>query len=120
MKESGLTDRTHSEHTHTIMAATPAFPQAFQLPVELVHALNQTYFLHLLVNDPDKVIPPGKSLLSMLAHSHVAFQDQDEVQAGNHAMQERIRLVAQRAFWDEVCLRFCIVDTDSTSFLQGT
>jgi hypothetical protein len=98
--------------------ATPGFPQTFQpiaLPVELIHALNQTYFLHLLANDPDKVIPPGKSLLSMLAHSHVAFEDSDRVDAENDAMRERIGLVAQRAFWDEVCLRIGGVDVDSTS-----
>lgn len=100
---SGLGPDDARSTSSTIMA-TPAFPQTFQLPVELIHALNQTYFLHLLANDPDKVIPPGKSLLSMLAHSHVAFQDRGEVHAGNDAIRERIRLVAQRAFWDEVCL----------------
>lgn len=86
--------------------ATPAFYQTFQpiaLPVELVHALNQTYFLHLLANDPDKVIPPGKSLLSMLAHSRVAFQGSNRSDAGNDTLREGIRQVAQRAFWDEVC-----------------
>ncbi|KAF8893834.1 hypothetical protein BD779DRAFT_1435553 [Infundibulicybe gibba] len=36
------------------------------LPVELVDSLNQTYFFHVLANNPAKVIPPGKSLLSML------------------------------------------------------
>ncbi|KAF8345901.1 hypothetical protein F5887DRAFT_964000 [Amanita rubescens] len=84
--------------------ATPAFPQTFQpitLPVELIHALNQTYFLHLLANDPDKVIPPGKSLLSMLAHSHVAFQGSNQFDAENDTLRESIRQVAQRAFWDE-------------------
>jgi hypothetical protein len=94
--------------TSTSIMATPAFPQTFQpitLPVELIHALNQTYFLHLLANEPDKVIPPGKSLLSMLAHSHVAFQGSNESDAENDTLRESIRQVAQRAFWDEVCPR---------------
>ncbi|KAK2463219.1 hypothetical protein APHAL10511_004874 [Amanita phalloides] len=76
--------------------------QAIALPVELIHALNQTYFLHILANDPDRVIPPGKSLLSMLAHSRVAFENRDNPNSGNKDLDERIRRVAHKAFWDEV------------------
>ncbi|KAF8630681.1 hypothetical protein AX15_002825 [Amanita polypyramis BW_CC] len=84
--------------------ATHEFPRALQplaLPVELVDALNQTYFLHLLANDPDKVIPPGKSLLSMLAHSRVAFGNGDESTAGKEGLGEKIRQAAHSAFWDD-------------------
>ena len=87
--------------------ASPDFPQALQpaaLPVELVDALNQTYFLHLLANDPDKVVPPGKSLLSMLAHSRVAFGNRGEAAVGKEDLHERIRQAAHKAFWDEVSL----------------
>jgi len=49
--------------------------------------MEQTYFLHLLVNDPARVIPPGKSLLSMLANIS--------------GEPDRVSQVAHRAFWDE-------------------
>ena len=51
--------------------------------------MEQTYFLHLLVNDPARVIPPGKSLLSMVAN------------ISEHEQQDRVSQVAHRAFWDE-------------------
>ena len=53
--------------------------------------MEQTYFLHLLVNDPARVIPPGKSLLSMVAHANVSPPP----------LVDRVKQVAHRAFWDE-------------------
>jgi hypothetical protein len=44
------------------------------LPMELSALLNQTYFLHLLATEPETVIPDGKSLLSMMAHSRLKPQ----------------------------------------------
>ncbi|KAH6914067.1 hypothetical protein BKA70DRAFT_1095564 [Coprinopsis sp. MPI-PUGE-AT-0042] len=70
-----------------------------QLPLELVESLNQVYFLHLLATEPDRVIPPGKSLLSMLLHSRLSStkRDQDDAQP----LLERVKEAAHRAFWDE-------------------
>ncbi|KAM6502212.1 hypothetical protein JOM56_002189 [Amanita muscaria] len=85
------------------MWSSQGFPQALHpvaLPLELVDALNQTYFLHLLANEPDKVIPPGKSLLSMLAHSHIAG-DKPESTARMEDLEDRIKEAAHKAFWDE-------------------
>ncbi len=65
------------------------------LPLELVDSLNQGYFLHVLATDPAQVLPPGKSLLSVLSrpHSHI-----------NHtsALHDRVEDLVHRAFWDEV------------------
>ncbi|KAF8967825.1 hypothetical protein BDZ97DRAFT_1903110 [Flammula alnicola] len=70
------------------------------LPFELVENLNQTYFLHLLVTDPAKVVPPGKSLLSMMMHANFKVSDEpkDDQQA---AILDRVKEVAHRAFWNE-------------------
>src|SRR6266481_729049 len=36
------------------------------LPPELIEQINEVYLLHKLATDPSKVLPPGKSLLSLL------------------------------------------------------
>ncbi|KDR75819.1 hypothetical protein GALMADRAFT_97737 [Galerina marginata CBS 339.88] len=72
------------------------------LPVELVEALNQTYFLHLLVTDPQKIIPPGKSLLSMLTHANFRVSEDSRPKHDNEAqIADRVKEVAHKAFWNE-------------------
>ncbi|KAF5380441.1 hypothetical protein D9615_004479 [Tricholomella constricta] len=66
------------------------------LPPELLHVLNQAYFLHLLATDPGKAIPPGKSLLSMMARAPAAPEP-----SPLHATVEK---VVHKAFWDEALL----------------
>src|SRR5258708_15519650 len=44
-----------------------SLPPVTHLPADLLDLLNQTYFLHILANDPSKLLPPGKSLLSVLS-----------------------------------------------------
>ncbi|KAF5325934.1 hypothetical protein D9611_000228 [Ephemerocybe angulata] len=69
------------------------------LPPELVDSLNQVYFLHRLATEPEKLVPPGKTMLSMMIHSQMkkekSNQDQSEV------LLERVQEVAHRAFWNE-------------------
>src|SRR5260221_9894653 len=72
------------------------------LPTELVDSLNQTYFLHLLVNDKDKVVPPGKSVLSMLMHSNFRLGQESDKQPD---LVERVTEAAHKAFWKEVSCR---------------
>jgi hypothetical protein len=77
------------------------------LPPELLHVLNQAYFLHVLATDPAKLIPPGKSLLSMMARSEGApVPDTAET-----ALHDRVERVVHKAFWNEVPLihRFHII-----------
>ncbi|KAJ3528840.1 hypothetical protein NMY22_g9248 [Coprinellus aureogranulatus] len=69
------------------------------LPYELVESLNQVYFLHLLATEPERVIPPGKTLLSMMIHSRMNTEKNKGDQAGN--LLERVQEVAHRAFWNE-------------------
>ncbi|CAA7259133.1 unnamed protein product [Cyclocybe aegerita] len=71
------------------------------LPLELIESLDQTYFLYLLVTDPARVIPPGKSLLSMLTHAK--FHPPEAAQNGSQHVEllGRVKEVAHRAFWEE-------------------
>lgn len=68
------------------------------LPIELIESLKQTYFLHMLATNPSKVLPPGKSLISVLSRPHVAAQQEPS------ALQKRVENLVHKAFWEEVCL----------------
>ena len=72
------------------------------LPVELVEALNHTFFLHLLATDPERVLPPGKSLLSMMSTPRTNLQSQD---GDLPKLEERVKDVVHKAFWKEVSIR---------------
>ena len=72
------------------------------LPAELFEALNSTYFLHRLATQPETVIPPGKTLLSMLLHSRI---NEDSKGKSDKDLLERVKEVAHEAFWNEVCPR---------------
>ncbi|KAF9464987.1 hypothetical protein BDZ94DRAFT_1296760 [Collybia nuda] len=67
------------------------------LPPELLHVLNQAYFLHVLATDPAKLIPPGKSLLSMMTRSQpVSIPETTET-----VLHDRVEKVVHQAFWNE-------------------
>lgn len=94
---------------HSAIPLRPASSYS-QLPFELVEALNQTYFLHLLVTQPEKVIPPGKSLLSMMTHANYAVADENvkdsnqhsDAEANQQVIEKKVQEVVHRAFWNEV------------------
>ncbi|KAL4250737.1 TCP11 family protein [Abortiporus biennis] len=65
------------------------------LPTELIDLLNQAYFLHILATDPHKVLPPGKSLVSMMLRPNV------ESHPDNSVLKERVEGLLFKAFWDE-------------------
>ncbi|KAG5648507.1 hypothetical protein DXG03_003118 [Asterophora parasitica] len=60
------------------------------LPPEL---LQQAYFLHVLATDPAKLIPPGKSLLSLMARAPEPPPPS--------ALHARVEQAVHNAFWDE-------------------
>lgn len=99
-------DASNPSTNHSVSAP------ASQLPFELVEALNQTYFLHLLVTQPEKVIPPGKSLLSMMTHANYVASEEDEqnrdkldqAKAERQVIERKVKEVAHRAFWNEARL----------------
>ena len=61
----------------------------------LLDLIEQTHFLRMLLTDPDRVIPPGKFLLSMLTNAKF---DKEK----DSAILDGVTQVAHRAFWDEV------------------
>jgi hypothetical protein len=85
-------------------AQSPTFVSfaSVALPVELVTACNQAYFLHVLATDPDRVLPPGKSILSMMSRRGSAFYDHQGEQPPPPSLQEKVEDIAHKAFWDEV------------------
>ncbi|KAI0063591.1 hypothetical protein BV25DRAFT_1883416 [Artomyces pyxidatus] len=74
-----------------------SLPPATLLPTELIDLLNRTYLLHLLANDPSKVLPPGKSVLSMMAKPHAHERRNGELPT----LHEKVEEVIHKAFWDE-------------------
>ncbi|KAI0633719.1 hypothetical protein C8Q77DRAFT_1218015 [Trametes polyzona] len=68
------------------------------LPLELVQILNHTFFLHLLATDPERVLPPGKSLLSIMTspRAHARQQEGDLPK-----LEGRVHDFVHKAFWDE-------------------
>src|SRR5258707_12702477 len=75
-----------------------SLPPLTRLPADLLDLLNQTYFLHILANDPSKVLPPGKSLLSVLSRPSVRQKRDDEPSR----LQDKVEEMIHNAFWDEV------------------
>lgn len=56
--------------------------------------LDETYFLRVLLTDPDSVIPAGKSLVSMLTNA--------TFNGPQHHIIQRVTQVVHDAFWSEV------------------
>ena len=75
-----------------------SLPPLTHLPADLLDVLNQTYFLHLLANDHSKLLPPGKSLLSVLSRPNIRQRQDDEPPTLHDKVEEMIH----KAFWDEV------------------
>lgn len=67
------------------------------LPVELVDILNNAYFLHILATDPTQVLPPGKSLLSVMSRSHTSSEGDTKL-----TLHSKVEDLVHRAFWGEV------------------
>lgn len=67
------------------------------LPLELVQELNHTFFLHLLATDPERVLPPGKSLLSTMTSPRAQAREGDVPK-----LEGRVHDMVHRAFWEDV------------------
>jgi len=69
--------------------------------LELIRAVNRTYLLHLLTLDPDKVLPPGKSLIAVITQEKLG-QSEDSEKTEATSLRKQVKKVMQRAFWDVV------------------
>jgi len=66
--------------------------------------LNDIYFLHTLSNSPEMLVPPGKSLRSVLSGSQAAAALGDASDASGSSLpsfQQKVEEIAKQAFWDE-------------------
>ncbi|KAI0682985.1 hypothetical protein BC835DRAFT_1554084 [Cytidiella melzeri] len=74
----------------------PVFPLGLAvLPTELHQTLNYVYLLHLLAVKPDSILPPGKSLLSVLSRPYSHGNTQ------NSELSKRVETLVHKAFWDK-------------------
>ena len=88
----------------TLVDLAPWNTRPHSIPYELVTELNEVYFLHLLTTAPEKVLPPGKSLRSVLT-SRSTETNGSKVTKDDHNLSRLHSIVqemARRAFWDEV------------------
>ena len=67
------------------------------LPGELIDILNNAYFLHILATEPTQVLLPGKSLLSVMSHSHTSSMGDTKP-----TLHRKVGDIVHKAFWDEV------------------
>jgi len=74
-----------------------------KLSLELIRAVNRTYLLHLLTLDPDKVLPPGKSLIAVITQEKLG-QSEDSEKTETTTLRKQVKKVMQKAFWDLVRL----------------
>ncbi|KAJ7647248.1 hypothetical protein FB45DRAFT_821958 [Roridomyces roridus] len=65
-----------------------------KLPHELVEIVQETFFLHLVATEPEKVVPDGKSLLS-------AMVQRPTEKDPTAMLHERVDKVVKDAFWKE-------------------
>ncbi len=71
------------------------------LPLELVQELNHTFFLHLLATDPERVLPPGKSLLSTMTSPRAQAREGEVPK-----LEGRVHDMVHKAFWEDVRIFF--------------
>ncbi|KAI0093399.1 hypothetical protein BDY19DRAFT_882863 [Irpex rosettiformis] len=64
------------------------------LPTELYHTLNYVHFLHVLSVNPGAVVPPGKSLLSVLSRPYTHGGQQAD-------LRKRVENIVHKAFWEQ-------------------
>jgi hypothetical protein len=81
-----------------------SIPEGTVIPSSLIMILDAAYLFHLLARDPQKVVTPGKSLLSVLAGLN-----QMVTRTLESSTEKFVRKTAHEAFWDQVslCLRIC-------------
>ncbi|KAG6334249.1 hypothetical protein ID866_4840 [Astraeus odoratus] len=82
--------------SHSFISKLISNPDPLVLPFELVDILNKAYFLHLLAADRSQVLPPGKSLLSVMSHAHTASED-----GPKPTLRNKVEDLVHKAFWDE-------------------
>lgn len=79
-------------------------PEGAVIPSSLIMTLDAAFLFHLLARDPQKVVAPGKSLLSVLAGIKQAVTHPPE-----STFEESVGKTMHQAFWDEVNIRLRVL-----------
>ena len=66
------------------------------IPRELVDSFNEAHFMHILATNPSTVLPPGKSLISVLSKPRA------ESERNKSGIEKQVESLVHAAFWDEV------------------
>ncbi|GJJ06572.1 hypothetical protein Clacol_000765 [Clathrus columnatus] len=67
-------------------------------PMELLDRINETYLLHTVAMDPSEVLPPGKSVLSVLSsRTRLNTSEPDS----SKSLKQQVSDIMFKAFWDE-------------------
>ena len=74
-----------------------SIPEDTAIPGPLLMAIDAAYLFHLLARDPQKVLAPGKSLLSVLAGLNLMVTRTLESPS-----EKFVRKTMHQAFWDQV------------------
>jgi hypothetical protein len=99
-KENGRISIIQPPSDHLPSVLSNVFAQSLAtLPLELVDTFNHTYLLHVLATNPEKILPPGKSILSMMSRPHVQSEHGEE---SLPKLQVKVEGLAHQAFWDAV------------------
>lgn len=69
------------------------------LPLELLDRINEAYLLHTVAMQPSRILPPGKSILSVLSS-----RSRPE-SAAPKDLRQQVSNIMLKAFWDEVLLK---------------
>ena len=83
------------------------------IPSSLIMALDAAYLFHLLARDPNQVVAPGKSLLSVLAGLNQMVTHTPE-----SAPETFVRKKAHQAFWDQVSTHMLTLSSCSCALMS--
>jgi len=97
--ELGLSIATGSSLPLSAPLLRMSTPEDTAIPGSLVVVLDVAYLLHLLARDPQKVVAPGKSLLSVLAGLNQMVTGTLE-----SAPEKFVRKTIHQVFWDQVSI----------------
>lgn len=89
-------------------------PEGAVIPSSMVATLDGAYLFHLLARDPQQVVPPGKSLLSVLSGLNWRVTHPPE-----STTEKSVRKTIHQAFWDQALETLSLQPPLQISRLKG-
>lgn len=95
----GLSIATEPSPPLSVPLLRMSISEGAAIPSSLITVLDAAYLFHLLARDPQKVVAPGKSLLSVLAGLN-----QMVTRTLESPSEKFVRTTSHQAFWDQVSI----------------